>query len=68
MKLLLMHEMVAVSLIALAGCSDAAGPASELDSLLTLDVAMVSADAVIAEVAEQALDGGVDGTVTYYDG
>lgn len=71
MKRRLIHELVALSLITLAACSDTAGPESQLESLVTLDVAVVSADAIIADVAEQGRvfpppDGA--GTVTYYDG
>ena len=71
MKHLLIHGLVATSLIVLAACSDTAGPESRLESLVTLDVAVVSADAIIADVAEQGHvfpppDG--LGTVTYYDG
>ena len=71
MKRRMIHELVALSLITLAACSDTAGPESQLESLVTLDVAVVSADAIIADVAEQGHvvpppDGA--GTVTYYDG
>ena len=80
MKHRVMHGLVAVSLIALAACNDTVGPDSQLESLVTLNVAMVSADAVIADVGEQRLGVGVGigghvfpppdgvGTVTYYDG
>lgn len=82
MKHRLMHGLVALSVIALAACSDTAGPDgtdSQLESLLTLDVAMVSADALIEDLAELqlAFGGGLGGafaapldrvrTVTYYD-
>ena len=66
----LMYELVAVSLIALAACSDTAGLDPQLESLVTFDVAVVSADAVIADVAEQGhvfLPSDGIGTVTYYD-
>lgn len=82
MKHRLMHGLVALSMIALAACSDTAGPDgtdSQFESLLTLDVAMVSADALIEDLAELqlAFGGGLGGafaapldrvrTVTYYD-
>ena len=82
MKHRLMHGLVVLSVIALAACSDTAGPDgtdSQLESLLTLDVAMVSADALIEDLAELqlAFGGGLGGafaapldrvrTVTYYD-
>ena len=41
MKSKLTHELAAVSMIALAACSDAAGPDSQLESVVTLDVALV---------------------------
>ena len=51
------HGLVALSVIALAACTDAAGPdgRDSLESLLTLDVAMVSADALLEDVAELQL-------------
>ena len=58
MKHRLMHGLVALSVIALAACSDTAGPDgmdAQLESLLTLDVAMVAADALIEDVAELRL-------------
>ena len=81
MKHRLMHGLVALSVVALAACSDTAGPdgTDSLESLLTLDVAMVSADALIEDVAELQLAfwGGLGGpaaapldrvrTVTYFD-
>jgi hypothetical protein len=66
----LVHKLVTVSLIALAACGDKAGPDLQLESLVTFDVAVVSADAVIADVAEQGhvfpLPDGI-GIVTNYD-
>jgi hypothetical protein len=66
MKNHLMHGLVALSVIALAACSDTFGPDgtdsptdSRLESLVTLDVAMVAADALIEDVAELWLDIGV---------
>jgi len=66
MKNRLMHGLVALSVIALAACSDTFGPDgtdsptdSRLESLVTLDVAMVAADALIEDVAELWLDIGV---------
>lgn len=41
MKSKLTHELAAVSMIALAACSDAAGTDSQLESVVTLDVALV---------------------------
>lgn len=83
MKQRLANGLVALSLIALAACSETAGPDgsdSQVESLLTLDVAMVSADAVIDDLAELQLAfvGGIGGafaapppdrsrTVTFYD-
>ena len=82
MKHRLPQGLVALSVIGLAACGDAAGPDqddSSLESLLTLDVAMVSADAVIDDVAELWLGfgGGRGGpttaapervrTVTFFD-
>ena len=66
MKNHLMHGLVALSVIALAACSDTFGPDgtdsptdSRLESLVTLDVAIVAADALIEDVAELWLDIGV---------
>ena len=66
MKNHLIHGLVALSVIALAACSDTFGPDgtdsptdSRLESLVTLDVAMVAADALIEDVAELWLDIGV---------
>ena len=66
MKNHLMHGFVALSVIALAACSDTFGPDgtdsptdSRLESLVTLDVAMVAADGLIEDVAELWLDIGV---------
>ena len=66
MKKHLMHGLVALSVIALAACTDTFGPDgtdsptdSQLQSLVTLDVAMVAADALIEDVAELWLDIGV---------
>ena len=66
MKNHLMHGLVALSVIALAACSDTFGPDgtdsptdSRLESLVTLDVVMVAADALIEDVAELWLDIGV---------
>ena len=83
MKHHFVHGMVALSVTALAACSETAGPDgtdSQFESLLTLDVAMVSADALIDVLAELQLGfvGGFGGafaappldrvrTVTYYD-
>ena len=62
----LIHGLVALSVIALAACSDTFGPEGtdsptdpRLESLVTLDVAMVAADALIEDVAELWLDIGV---------
>ena len=71
MKPQLIPQLVALPLIALVACSDTTGPESQLESLVTLDMEVVSADAIIADVAEQGQvfpppDGA--GTVTYYDG
>ena len=66
MKNHLMHGFVALSMIALAACSDTFGPDGtdsptdpRLESLVTLDVAMVAGDAFIEDVAELWLDIGV---------
>jgi len=82
MKHRIMHGLVALSVIALVACSDTAGPEgadSLLDALLTLDVAMVSADGVVTDVAQHRRGGGPGvggfvfpppddiGTVTYFD-
>jgi len=66
----LIQGLVALSVIALAACSETFGPegtssptapprVSRLESLVTLDVAMVAADALIEDVAELWLDIGV---------
>jgi len=71
MKHRLIHELLGVSLIVLAACSDTAGPESQIEYLATFDMAVVSADAIIADVGEQGQvsprtdDAGI---VTYYDG
>jgi hypothetical protein len=82
MKHRFLHGLVALSVIALAACGDTAGPdgtESQFDALLTLDVAMVSADAVVSDVADHRARHGAGmggfvfpppddvGTVTYFD-
>lgn len=83
MKYRFLHGLAALGMIGLAACSDTAAPDgsdSQVESLLTLDVAMVSADALLDDIAELQLAfiGGIGGalaapppdrsrTVTYYD-
>ncbi len=58
MKYRFLLGLVAFGVIALASCSDTAAPDgtdSVLETLLTLDVAMVSADALLDDVAELQL-------------
>ena len=66
MRYLPIHGLAVLSVIALAACSDTFGPDgtdsptdSRLESLVTLDVVMVAADALIEDVAELWLDIGV---------
>ena len=66
MRYLPIHGLAVLRVIALAACSDTFGPDgtdsptdSRLESLVTLDVAMVAADALIEDVAELWLDIGV---------
>ena len=82
MKHRFVHGLVALTVISSAACSEPSGPDgtdSQVEALLTLDVAMVSADALIDDLAELQLGfiGGFGGaaaappdrvrTVTYYD-
>ena len=66
MRYLSTHGLAVLSVIALAACSDTFGPDgtdsptdSRLESLVTLDVVMVTADALIEDLAELWLDIGV---------
>jgi len=47
--------ILALSLLALAACSETVGPSSALDESVTLDVAMIAADAAIDEFSDMAL-------------
>jgi hypothetical protein len=83
MKHRLLYGLMALSVVTSAACSETAGPDgsdSQVESLLTLGVAMVSGDAVIDDLAELQLAfvGGIGGafaapptdrtrTVTFYD-
>ena len=81
MKHSITRTRVAFAVLAIAACSDVAGPGSELDEQLTLDVAMVAADATLEDLVDmgQLMAGGVlpapaeDGTrsatrtVTFFD-
>jgi hypothetical protein len=83
MKNRLACGFLALSVVSLAACSETAGPDgshSQVKSLVTLDIAMVSADALIDDLAELQLTfvGGLGGafaapppdrtrTVTFYD-
>ncbi len=82
MKQRFLHAVVTSGVVVMASCSDAAAPDEAeflLESLLTFDVAMVSADALIDDLAELQLGfvGGIGGAlgappdrsrvVTFYD-
>ena len=55
MNHLMRSGALTLGILALAGCSDTVGPESTLDESVTLDVAMIAADAAIDELGDMGL-------------